>query len=191
MEAFLPISYLNDFVFCPYSIYLHQVFDNSHFEVYSAEPQVKGKSGHADIDNTTQFDDCKNMDVLKGIYVISNYLGVYGKIDLYYRKKLFLVERKFQVKTLYRGYYYQLWAQKVALNEMGYKVDRMAFFSIKERRYHDISQPSNIEITELRSHIQKIARYDFEAELNVNAEKCKHCIYSSLCDKTTLEHVYA
>jgi len=29
METFLQITYLNDFVFCPYSIYLHQVFDNN------------------------------------------------------------------------------------------------------------------------------------------------------------------
>jgi CRISPR-associated exonuclease Cas4 len=43
METLLPITYLNDFVFCPHSIYLHQVFDNAEIEVYSAAPQQKGR----------------------------------------------------------------------------------------------------------------------------------------------------
>ena len=54
METFLPITYLNDFVFCPYSIYLHQVFDNNSEDLYSAKPQLQGKIAHKDID---EFDE--------------------------------------------------------------------------------------------------------------------------------------
>lgn len=54
METFMPITYLNDFVFCPYSIYLHQVFDNNSEDLYSANPQQIGKSAHVDIDTYAQ-----------------------------------------------------------------------------------------------------------------------------------------
>lgn len=37
METFLPITYLNDFIFCPYSISLHQAFDISSEDLYSAK----------------------------------------------------------------------------------------------------------------------------------------------------------
>lgn len=70
MEFFLPISYLNDFVFCPYSIYLLQVFDNSKEEVYSANPQQKGKSAHDIVDNTNLK---KSKKILSGTDVLNFY----------------------------------------------------------------------------------------------------------------------
>lgn len=190
MEVFLPITYLNDFVFCPYSVYLHQVFDSNKEEIYSAAPQQTGKSAHSDIDSLNLIDN-SDPDVLKGIYVISNRFGVYGKIDKYYLKQAKLVESKYQIKTLYRGYYYQLWAQYFALTEMGYHVNELAFYSIKEKHHYPVELPSIEEANELKGHIRKIAHFNFESYLNVNMEKCIHCIYASLCDKTQVEHVYA
>lgn len=190
METLMQITYLNDFVFCPYSIYLHQVFDVNKDELYSALPQQRGKVAHSDIDS---FADkiTKEDKVLKGIYVISNQLGVYGKIDTLYVKQKKLVESKYQIKTIYRGYYYQLWAQYVALKEMGFEINEISFYSIKECRYYPVPIPDTNAIQELRLHIRKIARFDFEAEMNVNPAKCRHCIYASLCDKTQIDHVYA
>lgn len=187
METFLPISYLNDFIFCPYSIYLHQVFDTGSEDVYSAKPQQTGKTLHADIDDFAH----SVSDVLKGIYVISNQLGVYGKIDKYYTQDKKLVESKYAIKVLYKGYYYQLWAQYFAMIEMGYEVNVIEFFCIKDKITHRIPLPGKTEFNELRQHIRTIAWYDFDKELKINPEKCTHCIYSSLCDKTTSEHVYS
>lgn len=93
METFLPITYLNDFVFCPYSIYLHQVFDNNSEIMYSAKPQQSGKASHAKIDAVDQKKPERNT-ILKGTYVISNQLGIYGKIDTLYVKQQKLVESK-------------------------------------------------------------------------------------------------
>ncbi|MFN3916989.1 MAG: type V CRISPR-associated protein Cas4 [Flavobacteriales bacterium] len=188
METYLPISYLNDFVFCPYSIYLHQVFDSSREEVYSASPQQVGKTAHNTIDDDKRK---QRNEVLSGVYIISNRLGVYGKIDQYFVKEQKLVERKFMLKTIYRGYYYQIWAQYIALEEMGYPVDSLFFHSIKNNNRIRVAKPTKEEVEELRQHIRKIARFDFETQLNVNPEKCKHCIYASLCDKTNQDHVYA
>lgn len=193
METYLPITYLNDFVFCPYSIYLHQVFDGNEEEVYSARPQQFGKSAHSDIDSFEETKVSKKTEnkVLKGIYVISNKLGVYGKIDTLFVKQKKLVESKYQIKILYRGYYYQLWAQYFALKEMGFEVNEILFHSIKDRQDFPVSIPDKSDEEELRNHIRKIARFDFEAELIVNPVKCSHCIYAALCDKTQIDHVYA
>jgi CRISPR-associated exonuclease Cas4 len=190
VETFLPISYLNDFVFCPYSIYLHQVYDNSVEDAYSAAPQQKGKQSHQKIDEPNNSKKISNT-ILKGIYVLSNKLGVYGKIDTLYVNKNKLVESKYRINTIYRGYYYQIWAQYFALTEMGFAIEQLAFYSISNNTTHEVAIPTIENFEELRNHVKKIARFDFEKEISINIEKCKHCIYASLCDKTTTEHVYA
>ncbi|MCZ2140840.1 MAG: type V CRISPR-associated protein Cas4 [Bacteroidia bacterium] len=190
METFLPISYLNDFVFCPYSIYLHQVFDNTSDEVYSASPQQTGKAEHVHID-TCNTQNRQANSVLKGVYVISNQLGLYGKIDTYYPNQKKLVESKYHIQTIYRGYYYQLWAQYFALIEMGYPIIDLSFYSIKDHKTYPVKIPADTEKQELRNHIRKIAHFDFENFNNTNSVKCAHCIYAALCDKTNNDHVYA
>jgi CRISPR-associated exonuclease Cas4 len=191
METYLPITYLNDFVFCPYSIYLHQVFDTNAEDLYSASPQQKGKASHMDIDVFEPASYETDEAILKGIYVISTRLGVYGRIDTLFVKEKRLVESKYEIKTLYRGYYYQLWCQYFALVEMGYHLEQLQFFSIKDSKYFEVPMPKTEELNELKQHIKKIAWFDFEAPLKVNPEKCKRCIYAALCDKTTHDHVYA
>lgn len=191
METYMPITYLNDFVFCPYSIYLHQVFDNSKEEVYSAKPQQMGKAAHADIDHFDETEKDSAPGMLKGIYVISDRLGVYGKIDTLYVNEKRLVESKYEIKTIYKGYYYQVWCHYFALKEMGYEIDKIQFYSIKDSTIIEVEIPTETDFEELRTHIRKIAWFDFDSEIYVNPEKCKRCIYASLCDKTQLDHVYA
>ena len=188
METFMPITYLNDFIFCPYSVYLHQVFDNNSEDQYSASPQQIGKSAHSDIDS---FEPFESAETLKGIYVISNKLGVYGKIDTLWVKNKKLIESKYEVKTLYQGYYYQIWCQYFALLEMGYEVLELEFYSIKDSKSIAIELPTQANFNELKEHIRKIAWFDFESEIQTNPEKCRRCIYAALCDKTQIDHVYA
>ncbi|MBX2887917.1 MAG: type V CRISPR-associated protein Cas4 [Ferruginibacter sp.] len=189
METYMPISFLNDFIFCPYSLYLHQVFDDSNEEVFSAAPQQVGKRHHATIDNTPP--KSRKLKLLKGIYVISHRLGIYGKIDTLHLDEGRLVESKYAITTLYQGYYYQLWAQYFALVEMGYVVKQLAFFSIRDRTTHPVALPGEVEFAELQQHIRLIAHYDFEQNFTPNPAKCAHCIYAALCDKTNTDHVYA
>jgi len=40
-ETYIPISTLNDFIFCPYSIYLHNVYENTDESLYHAIPQTE------------------------------------------------------------------------------------------------------------------------------------------------------
>lgn len=187
MEIFLPITYLNDFVFCPYSVYLHQVFDNSEEVVYHAEPQQKGKQAHQIIDEPNK----QQFSLIKGMYVICKALGVYGKIDTLYVEEKKLVESKYRISTLYRGYYYQIWAQYFALIEEGFSVQTLAFYSISDKKTYPIPIPEQAEFDELKAHIHNIIHFDFEQKIDINPKKCAHCIYASLCDKTNIDHVYA
>lgn len=50
MGDYISISTLNDFIFCPYSIYLHNVYMESDEGLYHATPQTKGKLAHEPVD---------------------------------------------------------------------------------------------------------------------------------------------
>lgn len=66
--------------------------------------------------------------------MISNELGIYGKIDIYDRSKKILIERKYALKNIYRGQYYQLWAQFFCMVEMGYAVKSLAFYEFNNTK---------------------------------------------------------
>ena len=50
MDDYIPLSTLNDFIFCPYSIYLHSVYMESDGDLYKAAPQTKGTLAHQGVD---------------------------------------------------------------------------------------------------------------------------------------------
>lgn len=51
MNDYISISTLNDFIFCPYSIDLHNVYSDTDEDVYHAVPQTRGKAAHAASDS--------------------------------------------------------------------------------------------------------------------------------------------
>ena len=52
-DDYISISTLNDFIFCPYSIYLHNVYMDTDTDVslYHAIPQTRGRIAHESVDN--------------------------------------------------------------------------------------------------------------------------------------------
>ena len=42
-EDYISISTLNDFIFCPYSIYLHNVYENTDESIFHVTPQTQGR----------------------------------------------------------------------------------------------------------------------------------------------------
>lgn len=50
MIDYIPLSTLNDFIFCPYSIYLHSVYMEADEDIYKALPQTKGTIAQQGID---------------------------------------------------------------------------------------------------------------------------------------------
>ena len=187
MSDYIAISMLNDFIFCPYSIYLHNVYMNTDESLYHATPQVKGRIAHSTVDNRSA---TTKRSVLMSLSVSSETLGLIGKIDLYRMDTKTLVERKYQLKQIYRGQIYQLWAQYFCLVEMGYEIEHLMFYEISTNKTTEIALPDERDRKEFESFIHQFRTFDPETSLIVNKNKCRHCIYCNLCDKTESENVY-
>lgn len=188
MHDYISISSLNDFIFCPYSIYLHNVFMGGDEDLFHATPQTRGKAAHTNVDEKKY---SSRKDDISGISVYSNELGLAGKIDIYKGAEKLLIERKYQLHTIYRGQIYQLWAQYFCMTEMGYEVEKLVFHSIKNNKTFAVELPTEADKSELKQFIERFKLFDPEQEIHINENKCRHCIYCSLCDKTDMENVYA
>lgn len=183
MEAYIPITWLNDFIFCPYSIYLHNTYASTHSDQYQSSSQTKGLQAHHSIDAnaySTKADDVVGIDVYCEQY------NLVGKIDIYHRDKKTLIERKRKIKVIYDGYRYQLYAQYFALIEMGYSVEKIGFYSKMDNRRHMVDLPQGEWLQKFESTLQALLDYDpMKAIANINPQKCQYCIYRHLCDQTS------
>lgn len=187
MHEFISISTLNDFIFCPYSIYLHNVYMAADEDLYHATPQTQGKAAHAAIDEKTY---STRKDEITGLSVYCDELGIIGKIDLFKAKDKLLIERKYQLNTIYRGQIYQLWAQYFCMVEMGYEVEKLAFYATSVNKIFPVDIPNETSKMELIDFIKRFKNFDPNQSISINPNKCTHCIYSNLCDKNNTENVY-
>lgn len=120
MYTEIAITQLNDFIFCPASIYFHMLYGNTNKFLFQSEKQINGTASHSAIDEG-RYSSRKN--VLTSLDVYSEKYGLTGRVDIYDQKEGTLIERKRKIKTIYDGYVFQVYAQCVALREMGYKVN--------------------------------------------------------------------
>ena len=188
MMDYIPLSTLNDFIFCPYSIYLHSVYMETDDEVYKAPPQTKGSIAHQGIDSKNG--STRRADILS-LSVFSDELGIFGKIDIFKQDRHLLIERKNNLKRIFRGQIYQLWGQYFCMREMGYEVKQLAFYEISTNKMIDVALPSEAEKLELIDFIDRFKKYIPDStQIIPNPNKCTHCIYCNLCDKTHTDHVY-
>jgi len=188
MDDYILISELNDFIFCPYSIYLHNVYAGGNEDLVHATPQSIGKAAHSPLDEKTY---SSRKDEISGLSVFSEELGVIGKIDLYRAKEKLLTERKYLITTVYRGQIYQLWAQYFCMKEMGFEIDLIEFHSLSTNKSFPVDIPTVEDKTELMEFMSQFRKFDPSQNFPVNINKCLHCIYSNLCDKTDFENVYS
>jgi CRISPR-associated protein Cas4 len=156
-------------------------------ELVHATPQTRGKAAHSTIDKKTY---SSRKDEISGLSVFCNELGIAGKIDVYKAKEKLLVERKYQLNTIYQGQIYQLWAQYFCMIEMGYEVEKMAFYAIATNKTFPINVPNEECKKELTNFICEFKEFNPETNITVNENKCTHCIYCNLCDKTGVTNVY-
>lgn len=179
------ISQLNDFIFCPYSIYLHNVYQALDDEHFHDLPQTKGKQAHHTVDSQSY---STKKDVLTGLAVYSERLGLFGKIDQYFLQEKKLVERKRTITTIYDGYKLQLYAQYFCLVEMGFEVEHLLFYSMTDNKSHPMPLPDDVIRVWFEGYLKKIRSYQpSQAMQEINPNKCRHCIYAALCDQTDLE----
>lgn len=187
MHDYIPILTLNDFIFCPYSIYLHNVYMEAEKDIYHATPQVRGTLSHQ---STDQKSYSTRADVIMALPIYSERYHLMGKIDVYYRKEKKLVERKYQLKQIFQGQTYQLWAQMFCLQEMGYEVTSLAFYEQSTNKMIAIPLPNDIEVRQFEAFLDRFYAFDPSQDFLVNPNKCSHCKYCNLCDKTEQENVY-
>ncbi len=181
MEPYIPISFLNDFIFCPRSIYFHQLYSKSDERLYHTIDQSEGKAAHATVDSKTYTSAKK---VLQTIEIYSQTYALGGKIDTFDQSSGVLTERKKRIKRIFDGYIYQLYAQYYCLVEMGYEVKSIRLYSMDDNKVYPIVLPKDDFKREqgFKMLLQQIRTFDLGAPFLVNPNKCFRCIYRYLCD---------
>ncbi len=179
MDDYIQITKLNDFMFCPYSLYVHSMYEGFDTDIYHGLPQTRGRIVHKAIDNQT-YSTAK--DVLQGLPVYSQELQVAGKIDLYFVKKKLLMERKYRIVRVYDGYRLQLYAQYYCMREMGYEVRKLSLHSMSDNKTYDIQLPKKDDLERIKGIIKQMRNFDISnVGRKVAHEKCKKCIYRGMC----------
>ncbi|MFH1462328.1 MAG: type V CRISPR-associated protein Cas4 [bacterium] len=178
MESYIQISKLNDFIFCPYSVYLHSVYEKFNQKTYHSTFQTVGKICHENIEQKRY---TTASWILQGLEVFSEKYGLIGKIDIFDTKKGHLVERKYKVKKIFDGYKYQLYAQMFCLEEMGYRIKSLFIQSLSDNKRYKIPLPNKEEIEKFELLIEEIKNYQSSERFRKNFKKCLNCIYKSLC----------
>jgi CRISPR-associated exonuclease Cas4 len=183
VEENIAISNLNDFLFCPRSIYFHNLYYQLDKETYQSACQVRGTNAHKRIDDGTYSTKKK---ILAGLSVYSEELGLTGKIDIFDVKKKTLIERKNKIRKLYEGYLLQVYAQYYCLTEMGYQIKKIILRSLSDNKNYAVKLPSMTEKKRLKQVIAEMKSFDLEdANFTQNPNKCRKCIYRHLCDYYT------
>ena len=181
MEQPIAITMLNDFVFCPVSIYFHRLYDGMENVLFQERFQLNGTKAHESLDKGTY----SAPHVLQGLEVYSVEYNLQGRIDMYNTKTYTLTERKKHVNTVYDGYVFQLYAQCFAMREMGYRVDVIQIHSLDDNKTYPIALPENNEVmlkkfTALLDEIYEFKPQDY---VQTNENKCRMCIYATYCDR--------
>lgn len=186
-ENYIALSTLNDYIFCPYSIYLHNIYMEADEGLYHATPQTQGRIAHDAIDHKRS--STRKHDLM-ALAVKSDKLGIIGKIDIYKGDEHHLIERKYQLKQIFRGQQYQLWGEYFCMKEMGYEVDKISFYEISTNTIIPQPIPGDDEFNELSHFVEQFKVYNPADPITTNPNKCSHCIYNPLCEKTEIENVY-
>lgn len=180
MHNCIPISTLNDFNFCPKSIYLHGIYQSFSESTYHATPQKAGKLVHENIEQGAYSSAARYM---QGTRVYSGKLCLVGKIDIYDKQNKHLIERKNKIKKIYDGQKYQLYAQYFCLLEKGCEVKKLSIHSLSDNKRYEIPLPNKKETKKFTDLIQKMHSFQVGVtSFRVNSAKCAMCIYRQLCD---------
>ena len=149
-EDYITISTLNDFIFCPYSIYLHNVYENTDESIFHATPQTQGRIAHL-----FNFIEC-----FLRMYGFDLYVGVFHRLwfkrkslvcdvmepfrciidravrTAYHRKQIsvkdFTIEKgEYRLKRELSQYYYKVFVEAL----MSYKMDIFLFIQSYYRAF--------------------------------------------------------
>lgn len=180
MESLWTMTQLNDFIFCPRSLYYSGIYKNTgSTEVYHQTPQLNGKAVHEAVDEGRY---SSRRDVLQGNTVYCDKYKLVGRIDTFDIATGTLTERKNSITAVYDGFRFQLYAQYFALTEMGYLVKSMRLYSVKDNTVYPIPIPDARQTADFEHVLHCMMEWTPERGFSANPRKCKACIYSALCD---------
>jgi len=180
MESYIQITKLNDFIFCPMSLYFHALYENFSQTVYHSAPQTVGKIKHENIEEG-RYSTRKRY--LQNLPVYSEKYNLMGKVDIYDKLEKALIERKFKIKKIYDGQKYQLYAQMYCLEEMGYMVKKLFIHSLADNKRQEIKLPDEAEKKKFEKTIEEIKNFNpLKCQFKINKNKCDNCIYRELCN---------
>lgn len=185
MDDAILITELNDFIFCPVSIYFHKLYGGMDRMIYQNSDQINGTAAHKTVDEGN-YSSGKN--IITAIDVYSNKYNLIGKIDIYDENKKMLRERKKKVKQLFDGFIFQIYAQYFAMTEMGYEVEKLEIYSIDDHKHYAIALPEDdLEmLIKFEAVISDIRNFKMDSFIQENALKCAHCIYEPSCDRSII-----
>ena len=180
MDQYLTITALNDFVFCPLSLYYHNLYGAMNSEVYYSDKQYKGKNAHKTIDTKT-YSSKKN--ILQGTSVYSESYKLCGKIDLFDMSTGILTERKKKIIHIYDGYVYQLYGQYFGLQDMGYEVKKLQLHSLDDNKTYPVKMPEEDDkfLRKFEDTIYQMNHFNPNDYHPVDERKCRNCIYTEIC----------
>ncbi len=175
---YIQISKINDFLFCPRSLYFHSVYENFDDAQYKARPQIAGTLKHASVDSDTYSSQERYM---QGTEVFSAQYGIIGKIDVYNKQSQTLIEKKNVIKQIHIGYLFQLYAEKLAIEEMGFPVKKMVLHSLTDNKKYTIKLTKK-EKELFAQTLKEMRGFRMEkSTMSTNIKKCAGCIYRELC----------
>lgn len=179
-DELIQISFTNDFLFCPVSIYFHNQFSSMDSMSYQSRSQIDGKNAHAPIDEGRY---SGSGSIIQSMYVLSKEYGLIGRIDTFDEKTGILRERKKKIKKLYDGFVMQVYAQCLALREMGYTVNRLELYSKDDNKSYELDLPENnlAMMSLFRNVISSIRNFKIADYKKVSGSKCENCIYEPVC----------
>ena len=185
-ENMIIISNINDFTFCPVSIYFHNLMGNADRMMSQSEFQINGTHSHRTIENGVY---TSKKDVLQGMEVYCEKYDLMGKIDLFDVKKGVLTERKKKISRLFDGQIFQIYAQYFALKEMGYSVAAIRIYSMDDNKNYDVTIPEDdpVMLNKFETTISDMHIFDPSDYLQTNPCKCSNCIYEPMCGSSCLE----
>ena len=178
MENPILITWLNDYVFCPRSIYFHNLYGETERLSFQDVSQINGTKAHETIDKASY---SSRKDIISGLSVFSEKYNLIGKIDIFDRNCGALIERKKKIKTVYDGYVFQLYGQCFALREMGYTVNSLTLRSLDDNKKFRVELPENdiAMFLKFEQAIKELEQMDITSFQQKNREKCLHCIENS------------
>jgi len=180
MESYIQISKINDFLYCPLSLYLHTIYENFDARGYHEAAQVAGKIVHQNIEKGL-YSSAKRF--IQAIDVYSEKYNIAGKIDIYDSREKALIERKNKIQEIYPGYKLQLYAQYFCLREMGYEVKKLYLHSLSDNKRYKIATPGDLETAKFERVLEDMRNF---GPADIKSHRCSHCrehIYSALAWK--------